>query len=105
MEDNAICGISRLSIIGFVYVIEKLIGGLFALKDKYVSGCKISANKRNWITIISRFVTIFKTMCVLFGIILVLQLSSQSLLVKWASITISWNVSCFGVKGTLGGRM
>ena len=51
---NAICGSSGLSIIGFMQVIEKSMGGLFALKDKYISGCKILANKQNWIIIILR---------------------------------------------------
>jgi hypothetical protein len=36
-----------VSIIGFVQVIEKMMGGLFAHKDKYISGCKILANKQN----------------------------------------------------------
>jgi hypothetical protein len=34
-EDNAICGSSGLSIIGFMQVIEKLMGGLFASKINY----------------------------------------------------------------------
>jgi len=53
---------------------EKLMGGLFALQDKFISGCKILASKQNWVIIILRFVAIFKTMSVRLEIILALQL-------------------------------
>jgi hypothetical protein len=81
------------------------MGGLFALKAKYISGCKISDNKEYLIIIFLCFVTIFKTMSVLCGITLLLQLCSQSPHVKWVSATVSRNVSYFGLKGTVGGRM
>jgi hypothetical protein len=102
---NAICGSSGLIIIGFMQVIEKLMGGLFALKGKYISGCKISDNKQYSIIILLRFVNIFKTMSVLFGIVLVLQLYLQSPHGKLVSVTVSRNVSYFGLNGTVGGRM
>jgi hypothetical protein len=86
-------------------VIEKLMGGLFALKAKYISGCKISDYKQYSIIILLRFVTLFKTMSALFGITLLFQLYSQSPHVKWVSATVSRNVSYFGLKGTVGGRI
>jgi hypothetical protein len=53
---------------------EKLMGGLFALQDKFISGCKILASKKNWVIIILRFVAIFKTMSVRLEIVFALQL-------------------------------